>query len=86
MSLINLSVQPLQLSFVSEPREVPAGHTEDLDRSLQSPNRLQTDAIPWPALHINIDTVSEVLVLKRKRSIMFVTVWMAIVALKHFSF
>lgn len=68
MNSLNLAVQCLQLSFVSEPWDVPAGHTEDLDRTLRSPKPLQPDTIPWPALHINIDTVSVVLVLERNRS------------------
>ncbi|XP_017308669.1 band 4.1-like protein 4B isoform X1 [Ictalurus punctatus] len=42
-----------------KPWDVPAGHTEDLDRTLRSPKPLQPDTIPWPALHINIDTPEE---------------------------
>lgn len=68
MNPLDLSVQCLQLSFVSEPWDVPAGHTEDFDRTLRSPKRLQPDTISWPTLHINIDTVSVVLVLERKIS------------------
>lgn len=68
MKLLSLSVQCWQLSFVSEPLDVPVVHTEDLDRPLRSPKQLQPDTIPWPTLHINIDTVSVVLVLDRKRA------------------
>ncbi|KAB5533037.1 hypothetical protein PHYPO_G00127020 [Pangasianodon hypophthalmus] len=42
-----------------KPWDVPAGHTENLDRTLRSPKQLQPDTIPWPTLHINIDTAEE---------------------------
>lgn len=79
-------MQCLQLSFVSEPWDVPAGCTEDLDRTLQSPKQLKTDTIPWPALHINIDTVSVVLVLEKKDLLMFEIAQMTIIALKALYF
>ncbi|KAK2815093.1 hypothetical protein Q7C36_023359 [Tachysurus vachellii] len=42
-----------------KPWDVPAAHTEDVDRSLRSPKQFQPDTIPWPTLHINIDTAEE---------------------------
>ncbi|XP_022535395.2 band 4.1-like protein 4B isoform X2 [Astyanax mexicanus] len=41
-----------------KPWVISAGHPEEYDRPLPSPNHLDLESTPWPALHINIDTVS----------------------------
>ncbi|XP_017579331.2 band 4.1-like protein 4B isoform X1 [Pygocentrus nattereri] len=53
--------QEAQCLSLTKPKSwvIPAGHPEEYDRPLPSPNHLDPDSTPWPALHINIDTAEE---------------------------
>ncbi|KAI4883617.1 hypothetical protein NFI96_000837 [Prochilodus magdalenae] len=50
--------QEAQCLSLTKPKPwiIAAGHPEEYNRPLPSPNHLDLDSTPWPALHINIDT------------------------------